>query len=465
MSTQESSTTERDDATTPRPPGLEGVAGVVLTPLDPGYAAEVAGFNVARPAHPDVVVGAATAHDVVRAVRFARATGRRLVVQSTGHGRVGPTQGAVMVTTRRLAEIQVDPRRRLARVGAGVRMRALIDAAAPLGLTPVAGSASGVGVVGFTLGGGLSPLGRALGWAADRVRSVELVTADGRVRTVDGLRHRQLFWALRGARDGFGVVTGLTVELVALRPVQGGGLFFGADDVARVLHAWRTWAPALPEQAGTSVAILRLPPDPGVPEPLRGRTVAHVRFAAQVSPAEADRLLAPMRAAAPAIIDTVTTLPGTALDAVHGDPTTPLPAIERGAALRSLPAAAVDAILATAGPQVPSALASVELRLMGGRLAEPRWGAGPVTAREAAFSLFAIGVPAGPFGDAAGEHAAAVIRGTQPWADKALLSFSGDISAAERQALWDGPDRERLHRIARSVDPDGLFGGLGGPQR
>lgn len=452
-------TTDRTDV---RPAGLEGVRGVVLRPDDPGYEAEVAGFNLARPAHPDVVVGAADAHDVALAVRFARAARRPLVVHSTGHGRTADAADGVLVTTRRLTEVRIDARRRTARVGAGVRGQALADAAAHHGLAAVTGSSGAVGVVGFTLGGGLSPLGRALGWGADRVRAVELVTADGRVRRADRLRHRSLFWALRGARDGFGVVTALELELTPLRTVRGGALFFAADDAARVLHAWRTWAPAQPPEVGTSVAVLRLPPDPTLPEPLRGRTVVSVRFVADVPAARADALLAPLRRVATPVLDTVTTLPVTALDAVHGDPVGPLPAVERGSALGALPAAAVDALLATAGPQVPSALASVELRLLGGRLAQPRRGTGPVTARDAAFTVHAIGVPAGPFGDAAGEHAEAVVRSLEPWTRGAPLSFVGDVGPAQRLALWDPATRRRLQGVAAAVDPDGLLGGVGG---
>ncbi|WP_157858093.1 FAD-binding oxidoreductase, partial [Streptomyces durhamensis] len=99
------------------------------------------------------------------------------------------------ITTGRMNQVVVDPVQRLARVGAGARWSDVVAHTAPYGLTGVVGSASAVGVVGYTLGGGLSPLGRAYGYAADHVRSLEVVTPDGNIRRVDAGAEPDLFWA------------------------------------------------------------------------------------------------------------------------------------------------------------------------------------------------------------------------------------------------------------------------------
>ncbi|MEE3850899.1 FAD-binding oxidoreductase [Gordonia sp. LSe1-13] len=437
------------------------VAGPVLTPGDPDYAAELAGFNVAGTPVPALVVGARSAADVAEAVRYARANGMRVGVRSTGHGPVIEGQGYLTVTTSRMTEIQVDPVTKTARVGAGVRWRDVIAATAPHGLTGLVGSSSSVGVIGYTLGGGLSPLGRQFGFAADRVRRIEVVTADGTIRTVDAGAGSDLFWALLGGRDGCGIVTAIEFDLVELATIYGGGIFFAGAAAAEVLHAWREWAPSLPDAAGTSVAVLRLPPDPTLPPPLQGQTVVHLRFTYTGDPAVGAQLLAPMRDVGPVLLQNVDVMPVAAMDAVHMDPPGPLPSMERGCGVADLPAQAVDALLTVAGPQVPSPLAIVEIRLLGGELARPQGLANAVTGRGAAYGLLAVGVPAGPLGDQAAAHVAAVNGAVAPWATSGVLNFAGQTPAAELATLWSADDWSRLTEIRQRHDPEGMFSRIG----
>ena len=116
--------------------------------------------------------------DVVEAVRAAAAAGLSLGVQATGHGPSVPADG-VLVSTRHLRDVRVDPATRTVRVGAGARGHDLTAALVPHGLAPLGGSSPDVGVVGYHLGGGLPLLGRTFGYAADRVRALDVVTADG----------------------------------------------------------------------------------------------------------------------------------------------------------------------------------------------------------------------------------------------------------------------------------------------
>lgn len=435
---------------------MSEVSGPVLTPTDEGYATELGGFNLIAAPAADLVVGATSAHDVALAVRYARANGFRVGARATGHGLPIEGRGTVVVTTSRLNSIIVDPVARTARVGAGVRWRDVVAATAPHGLTGVAGSSSSVGVVGYTLGGGLSPLGRRFGWAADHVRSIELVTADGVVRSVDASAGSDLFWAILGGRDGFGIVTAIEFELFDLPTVYGGGIFFAGSATRDVLHAWREWAPTLPEEAGTSVAVLRLPPDPDLPAPLQGQLAVHVRYTHTGDPAAAAALLAPMRSAGPILLENVDILPTAALDAVHMDPAGPMPSAERGVLLGEFPAAAVEALLEVAGPQVPSPPAIVEVRLLGGRLRRPQRVPNAVAGRHGAYSVIAIGVPAGPLADQVGPRLQAVVDALAPWRCGALLNFCG-LRAADRAGLWGPDERLRLETIRRRHDPAGVL--------
>ncbi len=173
--------------------------------------------------------------DVLAAIRFAAAHDLPVAVQATGHGAAGPADDALLVNTRRMTGVWLDPAARTARIQAGVRREQVIHEAAPFGLAPLNGSSPLVGAVGYTLGGGLGPLGRAYGYAADHVRSIDLVPADGRLRHVTPTQHDDLFWGLRGGKGNFGVVTALEVELVPVARLYGGGLYFPGELAAAAL--------------------------------------------------------------------------------------------------------------------------------------------------------------------------------------------------------------------------------------
>jgi len=435
------------------------VAGPVLRPVGPGFAEEIAGFNTAYTPTPALVVGATTAADVAAAVRWATAAGRTIAVQSTGHGLFGDLDGTVLISTRRMDGVTVDPVARTARVGAGVRWAQVIEAAAPYGLAPLNGSSSQVGVVGYTVGGGAGVMARKYGFAADHVRRLELVTADGTIREVDAVGEPDLFWAVRGGKGNFGIVTELEFDLVPVARLYGGGVFFPGAAAPDLLHTFRTWVDTLPEETTTSVALLRLPPDPNLPPPLQGAFVVHLRFA-HLGPAKAGAaLLAPMRAVAPALMDLVDEMPYAAVDSIHMDPTDPLPAWERGSALRELPAGGVDALLAAAGPGVETPLIMVEIRHLGGALGRMPATPNAVAGRDAAFEVFAVGPMAGPLVEVVPALTQAVVDGVAAWSTGgSLLNHLGAANAERVRRIWPEPVRERLLAIKRQVDPADVFG-------
>ena len=167
-------------------------------PGTPGFVSACAGFDLSAIPTPDVAVSVTDEHDVRAAVRFAADHGMPLAVRATGHGPVAGVDHGVLVDTRALSTVTVDPARRTATAGGGVRWAQVLPRTAPLGLIPLCGSSPDVGVAAYTLGGGLGPLGRLHGWAADRVRRIRLVTPDGELREVTAHTDPELFWALRG---------------------------------------------------------------------------------------------------------------------------------------------------------------------------------------------------------------------------------------------------------------------------
>ena len=439
------------------------VAGAVFDGRDPAAAAEAAGFNTAVTHRPAVVVAASGAADVAAAVRYANDEGLPVAVQATGHGASAPAEGSVFVSTRRMQGVRVDPAARVARVQAGVRWRPVIDAAVPHGLAPLSGSSSGVGVVGYTLGGGMGHLARRHGFAADHVRSVELVTADGAIRTVTAASDAELFWAIRGGQGRFGIASALEFDLVPVPRFFGGALFFVGPAIEDVLHAFATWAPTMPEEVTTSVALLRLPPLEAVAPPLRGVVSLALRFGFTGSPERGEALLAPMRRVAPPVLDSVGPMSYAAVDRIHMDPTEPMPAVARGGLLHSMPTALVDTLLGFAGPDVEVPLAAVEVRLMGGALSRPPAIANAVAGREGAFSLSVVAPAPPPLAETARTVTAQVVDALEPWSPgTSLVNFAGH--GDEQRRAWTPETLDRLRHVKQAVDPRNLFGGaLGSP--
>jgi len=452
-------------STTLHAPELVGrltAAGVtrVITPDHRDFAAELAGFNLAVRHAPDIVVPATSVADVVAAVRVADELDLPVTVIGHGHGVLDPAAGGIAITTHGLAGVQVDETTGTATVGAGTTWTAVLDAAAPLGLAPLCGSAPHVGVVGYVLGGGLGPVGRTFGYAADHVQSIRVVTADGRLVTADQDSESDLFWALRGGKGGLGVVVEVTIYLMRLTTVYGGSLYFGATDAGRVLHAFSDWTAQVPESVTSSVALLRLPPLPELPPPLRGQFVVHVRVAIVAEREKAEALLAPLRAVAGPLIDSVGPLPYHQIGSIHGDPVQPMPVAEGGVALRAFDAETVDALLAAAGPDVDVPLVAVEIRHLGGALSREPTVANAVGGRQAAYGMHVVGAPVLELLDTVIPQ---VIRGIfdalAPWrAESSLINFFGGANdRATRRSSWPSAVAARLDRVRTTYDQHGRF--------
>jgi FAD/FMN-containing dehydrogenase len=434
----------------------EQVEGPVLRPDDEGYADEVAAFNAARRHTPDVVVAARSADDVAAAVHWAAAHDLPIGVQATGHGAVVPIAGGVLVSTRGLDEITIDPERRTARIGAGVKWRALLDAAAEHGLGGLCGSTSDVGVVGYTLGGGLPVLGRRFGFSSDHVRSFDVVTGDGERHHVETGDGSELDWALRGGKGNVGIVTSMELDLIDVQDIYGGGIFWPGALAPTLLTVFAEWVETLPEEFSASIGLLRLPPLPDIPEPLRGRFTVHLRVAYLGDDAEGERLLAPMRDVAPPLIDMVGRMPYSELDRIHMDPEHPMPFEEGGVLLRELGPQTIETILAQAGPDTESPLLLVEVRLLGGALA--RGGSDAVGGRDAAYSLFAVGVLMPPIAEAVPPAIQQIVAAMAPWSAGTMVNFHGvPGDDADRARAWPVPTYERLQRAKASYDPANLL--------
>ncbi|MBJ8348174.1 FAD-binding oxidoreductase [Antrihabitans sp. YC2-6] len=443
-------------------PQLRGVVGgAVHAPGTGGYDLALTAFNAATRHRPAAVVVAASAADVAATVRVAAAAGLTVAVQATGHGAAPAGPDAIMITTSQLTGLTVDRVARTATVGAGVRWQRVLDAATPYGLGGLSGSAPDAGVVGYTLGGGMGPIARTHGFAADHVVELEVVTADGQIRIVNQETEPDLFWAIRGGGAAFGIVTRMTFRLFPIQTLSAGGLFFAMTDAARVLHGWRELAHMVPETVSTSVAILNLPPLPELPKQIRGKTVLHVRYAHTDEEDDDTPILAALRSLATPLLDTITEIMYADIGAIHADPTEPMPIVERSMLLHELPIQAIDRFLETVGPEGELPLILSEIRLMGGALARPAAVANAVAGRSAAFSLFTLGLNIPQVEDTVTDALDSVLEAMSPWGTGgSLLNFAGGVAGAPAQrvaAAWGPETHLRLREIRDRFDPKGVF--------
>jgi hypothetical protein len=403
---------------------------------------------VAYPAFPD---------EVAEVLRAARHAGLRVVPQGTGHG-AAPFEGrladAVLLRTSAMTELQVTGR--TARVGAGVLWGEVVDLAGERGLAGMHASSPDVGVVGYTLGGGISWYARAAGLQSSAVTAVEVVLADGTFVRATPDVEPDLFWALRGGGGGLGVVTAVEFDLLPLPTVVAGMLVWDWALAEQVLPAWAAWAVDAADDVTTSFRLVQAPDVPEVPPELRGRQLAVIDGAALGSDEAAAALLAPLRALRPEV-DTVERVPAPALARMHLEPEGPQPGYARSALLSGLPDDAVDALLAVTGPGSGSTLAVAELRQLGGALGRPDPRGGALDRLEGEFLALGLGFDGDPAGFAQlVADAARMLEALEPWGTGGhYLPMLDD----EVQARTGFPAEvyTRLTAVRRAVDPDGLF--------
>lgn len=435
------------------------VFGPVLVPSDEGFAAEATGFNLFYAHTPEVVVGVSSVADAVAAVAFARDNGMPLRVLATGHGSHALVTDGVLVTTSRLDGLALDPETGIATVGAGVRWAAVVAAGAELGLAPVTGSSTNVGVVGYLLGGGLGPLARSHGFSSDYVRAFTVVLASGEVVRASADESADLFWALRGGKGGLGLVVSVELQLVSLPSLYAGAIVFEEEHIEAVLRGWVEWTLTADDAVTTSIAIVHFPPVEQVPEVFRGKTLAMLRFAYPGAPERGEELAAPLRALAPAMMDGVAPLPPAAVATIHNDPNDPSPAYSHGALLSRADQAFVTTLLRSVGPGVRTPVMVTELRHVGAATRRDVPEGSSVGGRASAFALSLVGAPDPALVETVLPGATEELLGSlSAWiAPETNINFAGAPSPAEFATAWPAEVFARLASVRAAVDPQGIF--------
>jgi FAD/FMN-containing dehydrogenase len=415
-------------------------------------------WNLAADLRPAVVALPESVEDVVAAVTYAVERDLQVVVQGTGHGAAvhASLEGTMLVNMRGLRGVEIDAANRRARVEAGAYWEDVVVPATEQGLTALHGSSPNVGVVGYSLGGGIGWMARKHGLSAESVVAIELVTAAGEVVRADRTHNTDLFWALRGGGGGLGVIVAVEIALFDVEQIVAGMLVWPWERSTEVLTRYVEWAETAPESISASARLLQIPPLPEIPEAFRGRQLVVFDGAVLGTEEEADAILAPLRELGPEL-DTFGTVPAIALTRLHMDPEPPMPGIGDGVLVDDLDAEAVARMVEVAGPGTDSPLIMVELRQLGGALRRRKPGAGALGALDGSFAFFALGAPMAPgMAEAIDGRIEALKRALAPWSGgKPYLNF-----AEKRVSLGDALGNDvfaRLQRIKASVDPDGVF--------
>ncbi|HEY3561569.1 MAG TPA: FAD-binding oxidoreductase [Kribbella sp.] len=411
---------------------------MMLTTTSNGYDEARLGFQRRDPHRPAVIFPVTNAGEVEEAVRYAVDRDLRIAVQASGHGLIEGIDGGVLIATAGFNGVTIDAQRKTAWIEAGATWRDVLDATAPYGLAPLSGSAPGVGAISYTLGGGLGLMARRYGYAADHVRRIEVVTADGVRRNAE--EDPELFWALRGGGGNFGVVTGLEVDLFDVPALFGGSLYFDLTEYPDVPEVWADWTRSVPEEVTSAIAILPIPDIPQVPAPVRGKYVGQVQLA--ILGDRGEELIEPLRAIGTPAIDTVGVLPYVDSGQIFAEPEHPDSYSSRNVLLNDL--TALKTLPELAGPNA-SRMHVIGIRHLGGALAREPEIPNAVGHREAAYSLTVL-TPG------KGDADPAVL---EPWCEATIgraLNFSfGKLSREEVAEAYD--DYERLADLRRRYDP------------
>jgi FAD/FMN-containing dehydrogenase len=416
------------------------IRGRVWLPDDPGFDTARRPWNLAIEQPVTAVVEAADADDIAALVQHVRSNGLAITTQPNGHGASGRTEGTILLRTRRLDSLTIDPQTRRARLGAAVSSGRLQAAAAPHALTGLPGSSPVVSVTGVALGGGLSWFARAHGWVADSVTGFDIVDAKGLRRTVTAGTDPDLYWALRGAGGDFAVVTGLELDLHPAPHLYGGRTLWTAEHAPAVMQTYQEITASAPDELTLWLDLLHFP---GA-DPMIALDVTYLGHED-----EARDLLAPLDQLPAPLSDSRRPMSVAELGSITAEPTDPSAGLSRAELLTTLDDTAVKALLSD--PIAP--LLSVQLRHLGGAIARPSHSPHGLLAEP--YALYLFGLPTTAAAAVAvserqrGLATALPVSGRKPFT---FLNPSESVADAFTPSVLT-----RLRDLKRHHDPDNVF--------
>ena len=435
------------------------LSGGLHEPGDAHYEDTCTLFNTMIERRPRYVAECVTVDDVVASLAYAREHDLPVAVRAGGHSVAGLSlvDDGLVLDVRGLADVDVDPGRRVVRVGGGA-VQAQVDRETQIhGLAAVGGRVSTTGVAGLTLGGGSGWLERRHGLAADSLLAAELVTWDGRVVRASEDENPELLWALRGGGGSFGVVTALELRLHPVGPeVYAGLALFDGARAGEVLRAWRDLMNDAPEELSLAAALITpAEDDDEVPPELRGRPAIAILGMWAGDVADGERAIAPIRALGP-VADEFGVTPYADFQSSVDDP----PGYRNywtAENVVDLPDEAIDSLVRRA-TELQAGPSQLFLVAWGGAVRRHGPEHSPLAGREARFIVHPLLLWSEPADDARNMALGRALRSAvERWSVGATYPNFLGYEGGARMAAAYGASTERLAEIKAEWDPHGVF--------
>jgi hypothetical protein len=448
------------DPRTSDPIGIlrDQVLGQIITRTSPEFdeARRLPYITVDR--RPLAIVRVATTEDVAATINVAREQGLPLTIRSGGHSLAyfSIANDAIVIDLSAMKRVTVDPVTRTARIEAGATSGDLADATQPHGLALSTGDTHSVGMGGLTTGGGIGFMVRRYGLAIDNLLSAQVVLASGEIVTASPTEHPDLFWAIRGGGGNAGIVTEFTFRLAPVGQILGGELMLPAS--REVLRGYLDYVASAPDDLTTIANLMHVPPFPHVPEERVGELVLSILVCWSGDLATGEAALAPLRALATPVVDTVSPIPYREIYRYTAHQAMPHAASIRMMFANDLSDDALDAAL-SAVEGATSPFSMVQFRGLGGAMGHVSPDATAFAHRTQPYFVAVLGLWLDAADDATVHQAwtETLWQQIRHEGSGVYVNFLENEGADRIRAAYPEETYARLSTIKRQYDPTNLF--------
>jgi FAD/FMN-containing dehydrogenase len=432
-----------------------GFKGQVLESGDADYEEARKVHNGLVDKRPALIAQCNAVTDVIAALGAARKLGLEFSVRGGGHNVAGraTVDGGVMIDLSPMNGVVVDPKAKTVRAQGGATWAHLNAATQPHSLAVTGGVVSATGVGGLTLGGGLGWLMGKYGLALDNLRSIELVTADGKVLQVSAQSEPDLFWALRGGGGNFGIATSFEFDLHAVGPnVVAGPIVHPIERAGDTLKFFREATQSLADEQILFAGLTHAPDGSGAP-------VAALVTCHCGAPAEAERAVQPLRQFGAPLVDGVGSIPYDQLNATL-DGSFPKGAFNywKSSFLAELSDAAIETIV-DCFTRCPTAMSQFLIEHLHGAVTRVGVSETAFPHRKEGYNFLILAQWTDPAEtNACIEWARETARRMRPFfAAGRYVNYLDDDETGDPIAAAYGPNYRRLQQIKARYDPANVF--------
>ncbi|KAJ3395391.1 CCA tRNA nucleotidyltransferase, mitochondrial [Lobulomyces angularis] len=203
---------------------------------------------------PIVFTFPSNAKEVSKVISCAKAFNLSITARSGGHSLENSLSSDVIIDLVKFNQLEVNNNTKTINVGSGQKLKNVNWVLKKFNLLFAGGSSSNAGIGGYLLGGGFGYSPRFFAFASDNIIEMQVVTADGIIRTVNQFTDPDLFWVLRGCGAGnFGIVTIFTVKIYPETGHVFSKYHFPLSNVSTILKLFSKHSVLLPKNVHTTL--------------------------------------------------------------------------------------------------------------------------------------------------------------------------------------------------------------------